>query len=120
MDSYSIIPWQRCFFNVRQCGIFYFFVNHHHVFSSDNNDFITITDTLAGDAAAKTNPVKMMTLHTVAVDLGAAIGPLLSFIIIDLNGISAVFYLSSMVMLFVGGAWGVFHFFGKKKDNYLA
>lgn len=82
--------------------------------------FLTITDTLAGDAAAKTDPVKMMTLHTVAVDLGAAIGPLLSFIIIDLYGISAVFYLSSMVMLFVGGAWGVFHFFGKKKDNYLA
>lgn len=74
---------------------------------------------MAGDAAAKTNPVKMMTLHTVAVDLGAAIGPLLSFIIIDLNGISAVFYLSSMVMLFVGGAWGVFHFFGKKKITIL-
>ncbi|WP_040983281.1 MFS transporter [Oceanobacillus jeddahense] len=80
--------------------------------------FLTITDTLAGDAAAITDPVKMMTMHTVAVDLGAAVGPLLSFIIIDLYGISAVFYLSSMVMLLVGGAWVVFHLSQKQKDRY--
>ncbi|GEN87854.1 MFS transporter [Oceanobacillus sojae] len=87
-------------------------------FQMVSTGLLTITDTLAGDAAARSNPVKMMTLHTIAVDLGAAIGPLLSFIIIDLYGISAVFYLSSLVMLLVAGTWVVFHFSQRKRGRY--
>ncbi|GGP13154.1 MFS transporter [Oceanobacillus neutriphilus] len=89
-------------------------------FQMVSTGLVTITDTLAGDAAARSNPVKMMTLHTVAVDLGAAIGPLLSFIIIDVYGISAVFYLSSLVMLLVAGAWVVFHFSQRERGRYSA
>ncbi|WP_077604586.1 MFS transporter [Oceanobacillus sojae] len=87
-------------------------------FQMVSTGLLTITDTLAGDAAARSNPVKMMTLHTVAVDLGAAIGPLLSFIIIDLYGISAVFYLSSIVMLLVAVTWVVFHFSHRERGRY--
>ena len=87
-------------------------------FQMVSTGLLTITDTLAGDAAARSNPVKMMTLHTVAVDLGAAIGPLISFIIIDLYGISAVFYLSSLVMLLVAVSWIVFHFSQKERGRY--
>ncbi|GIO23343.1 MFS transporter [Oceanobacillus sp. J11TS1] len=83
-----------------------------------STSLVTITDTLAGDAAARSNPIKMMTLYTVAVDLGAAIGPLVSFIIIDLYGLSAVFYLSSMVMILVSITWIVFNFYTNQRVRH--
>ncbi|WP_227994917.1 MFS transporter [Oceanobacillus sp. CFH 90083] len=106
------------FFIIGYVESFIFLVIIIMFFQVVSTSFVTITDTLAGDAAARTDPVKMMTLHTVAVDLGAAIGPLLSFIIIDLYGISAVFYLSSMIMILVGISWVVFHFVPKQRNRY--
>ncbi|GAB2547397.1 MFS transporter [Gracilibacillus alcaliphilus] len=79
--------------------------------------FITIIDTLAAEASVQTNPVKMMTFHTVVVDCGAAIGPLVAFFIMDWSGLSAVYYLSAFVMLFVSLLWFIYHYYMRYTKN---
>ncbi|MED4129666.1 MULTISPECIES: MFS transporter [Shouchella] len=75
------------------------------VFQFASTMFVTVTDTLAAGAASKTDSVKMMTVHTVMVDLGAAIGPLLSFLILFWFDLSMVFYVASILMAVLAAAW---------------
>ncbi|WP_344379920.1 hypothetical protein, partial [Streptomyces rhizosphaericus] len=67
--------------------------------------FVTTTDTLATSAAVQTDKVKVMTAHTVVVDIGAAIGPLLAFTVIDLYGLTFVYYFSGVILVVVGIIW---------------
>ncbi|MDX8044403.1 MFS transporter [Gracilibacillus sp. S3-1-1] len=70
--------------------------------------FVTTTDTLATNAAAQTNKVKVMTAHTIVVDIGAAMGPLLAFMIIDMHSITSIYYLSGALLVSLGFIWLLF------------
>lgn len=67
--------------------------------------FVTTTDTLATSAAAQTDRVKVMTAHTVVVDVGAALGPLLSFIVIEFYNLTMVYYIAGFLLIVLGVFW---------------
>lgn len=67
--------------------------------------FTTTTDTLATSAASRSDHVKVMTAHTLAVDVGAALGPLASFVLLEFYSLSAVYYVAGSLMLLLGVGW---------------
>ncbi|MFD1334305.1 MFS transporter [Oceanobacillus iheyensis] len=70
--------------------------------------FTTTTDTLAARAAVRTDRVKMMTAHTIVVDVGSALGPMVSFIILMYLPLSAVYIFASFLMITLAIFWIVF------------
>ncbi|WP_153462098.1 MFS transporter [Sediminibacillus terrae] len=72
------------------------------VFQLISTAFVTTSDTLAASTAAKTDRVKMMTAYTIVVDVGAALGPLISFLLLDLTSIALVYTMAGYIF-FVGG-----------------
>ncbi len=56
----------------------------------------TLTDAIAIDAAKSANVVSFLTLYSVVQDVGAALGPFLSYMIIELN--------KGYICLYWGGA----------------
>ncbi|MBO0991640.1 MFS transporter [Bacillus sp. SD088] len=61
--------------------------------------FITTSDSLAADAANGPASVKMMTHYTLVVDLGSALGPLISFFVLDFIGIKWLYWITSLLLL---------------------
>ncbi|MGP4066017.1 MFS transporter [Oceanobacillus sp. M65] len=97
--------------------MFYVFVNVHVMagliisllfFQFLSTIFVTTTDTLAASAASQTDQVKVMTAHTIVVDVGAAMGPLLAFTVIDLYGIKLIYYVSGLLLITLGVTWMVY------------
>ena len=72
--------------------------------------FITATDTIATNLASQTNRIKMVTLHTITVDVGAALGPLISFFIIEHYSISITYYFTAGFLILLGFAWSLLKF----------
>lgn len=66
---------------------------------------VTITDALATDIAAKQSSVAMMTSYTIAVDVGAALGPLFGYVIVDFLSIEVLYQLTAVLLLVVGLLW---------------
>jgi MFS family permease len=67
--------------------------------------FVTTTDTIATSAAVQTDRVKVMTAHTVVVDVGAALGPLLSFLVIEFYSLTMVYYIAGFLLIMLGVFW---------------
>ncbi|WP_170008499.1 MFS transporter [Bacillus fonticola] len=67
--------------------------------------FVTVIDTLATSVAATTDRIKMMTAHTIVVDVGAALGPLLAFVVIQWGSIAAVYLIAGGWLLVLGLYW---------------
>ena len=66
----------------------------------------TLLDALASDVAKNTNPVSVMTSYTIANDLGAAIGPLLIYQLINLNeGIVMGLTGSTIILVILAIIW---------------
>ena len=67
----------------------------------------TLMDSLASDTAKSTNsPISLMTVYSIAGDLGAALGPLLSYLIIGLeNGLIYSYSSAGVILLIVAGLW---------------
>ncbi|WP_353626041.1 MFS transporter [Bacillus sp. JCM 19041] len=84
------------------------------VFQFFSTFMVTATDALAAHAAVK-NPVAVMTVYTVVLDLGAALGPLASFLVIDWYGLSTVYMMAAILMAVVGGSWILYNIIEKKK-----
>ncbi|WP_096186585.1 MFS transporter [Evansella halocellulosilytica] len=70
--------------------------------------FVTTTDTLATSAAAQTDRVKVLTAHTVVVDVGAAFGPFISFLVIEYYSLTSVYDLAGALLIVLGMLWTVF------------
>lgn len=85
------------------------------IFQLFSTFMVTATDTLAAHAAVK-NPVSVMTVYTVVLDLGAALGPLVAFLVIDWIGLSAVYMMAAILMAVVGGIW-LLSFLGDRKKS---
>ncbi|MGM8216061.1 MFS transporter [Bacillaceae bacterium W0354] len=66
---------------------------------------VTVTDSLASDVASKTSKVGVMTAYTVAVDVGSALGPLFSYIVVDFLSFTALYQMTAILLVFVGCLW---------------
>lgn len=66
----------------------------------------TLMDALASDVAKSTGPVSVMTSYTIANDLGAAIGPVLIYQLINLNdGIVMGLIGSALILVILAITW---------------
>jgi MFS family permease len=71
--------------------------------------FVTTTDTLATNAAASTsNSIKVITAHTIVVDVGAALGPFVSYLVIEWFDLTTVYIIASLSMLGLALSWFIF------------
>lgn len=66
----------------------------------------TVMDTLASDAAKSTNAVSLMTVYSLAIDLGAALGPVLAYALLDLaGGLQWIYLGGAFVFLLMIAVW---------------
>ncbi|OLU35093.1 MFS transporter [Pseudomonas sp. PA27(2017)] len=66
----------------------------------------TLSDALASDAASAGNVVAFMTRYSIAQDLGAALGPLLAYLLIELdNGFAWLYWGGSLIYLLLAVTW---------------
>ena len=65
----------------------------------------TLSDALATDLASRSQAVFVITAYTLAVDLGAALGPLGGFAITDLWGMDTAYLLAAALLLFFALRW---------------
>ena len=65
----------------------------------------TLSDALATDVATRTQPVFVITAYTLAMDLGAALGPVGGFFIISLWGMEAAYVLAALLLAFFALRW---------------
>ncbi len=65
----------------------------------------TLSDALAADAASRSNAVFVMTAYTLAIDLGAALGPLGGFAVISLWGMNTAYALAAAVLALFALKW---------------
>ncbi|NAP00858.1 MFS transporter [Halomonas sp. MG34] len=63
---------------------------------------VTITDSFATDVASKSYKVAIMTTYTVVVDLGAAIGPALGYMLSEIFNISVLYWLTGSLLFSLG------------------
>ncbi|KHF37941.1 MFS transporter [Halalkalibacter okhensis] len=75
------------------------------VFQFTSTFFVTTTDTFATEVASQSNRVKVITAHTIAVDLGAALGPLVAFYLLEFYSISIVYFLAASFLMLLGFMW---------------
>ena len=66
---------------------------------------ITVADSLAADAASRTNKVAAMTAYTLAADVGAALGPSLGYMLTDLFNLSILYWFTSAVLIILSLMW---------------
>ncbi len=78
------------------------------IFQMSSTLLVTATDTFAANAAAKTDRVKAMTLYTIFVDVGAALGPLLSYLIMSIYEVNVVYFLAGGFLLMLAMVWIIF------------
>lgn len=65
----------------------------------------TLSDALAADAASRSNAVFVMTAYTLAIDLGAALGPLGGFAVISLWGMNAAYLAAAALLVLFALRW---------------
>ncbi|GAA0363052.1 MFS transporter [Bacillus horti] len=58
---------------------------------------VTLSDSTASDVATNSSKIGVMTSYTVAVDVGAAIGPLIAFFIIEQAGVQPLYWLAALI-----------------------
>lgn len=67
---------------------------------------VTLSDSLASDVARQSSTVKVMTIYTIALDLGAAIGPIIGYQLIILSsGLLYTYFLGSFLLFIVFLLW---------------
>ncbi len=81
-----------------------------------SSTFVTTSDTLAAKVASKTNRIKVMTAHTVMIDVGAALGPLISFVLLEYFTLTMVYTVAAILVIWLAGGWMMFH--TKKLASY--
>ncbi|MCM3708274.1 MULTISPECIES: MFS transporter [Cytobacillus] len=68
----------------------------------------TILDTIALDTAKTVNVVTFLTIYSISQDVGAALGPAISYILIQLEaGFTSLYWGSSIILLILAVIWTV-------------
>ncbi|SDJ83235.1 MFS transporter [Sediminibacillus albus] len=79
------------------------------MFQLTSTAFVTTADTLAARAAVQSDQLKMMTAYTVVIDIGAALGPLMAFFLLQRSSITILYDLAGCSLLLLGVAWIIFN-----------
>ncbi|BAB04880.1 MFS transporter [Halalkalibacterium halodurans] len=87
------------------------------VFQLISTIFVTLTDSLAAEVANQTDRVRMMTAHTIAIDLGAALGPLIGFLVVATVHLSFLYFMTSSWLLLLAIYW-CWYEVRKKESEY--
>ncbi|MDQ0973609.1 MFS family permease [Neobacillus niacini] len=66
---------------------------------------ITMSDSIAAELAAGPLQVTVITFYTLFSDIGAALGPLLGFVMIDVFGIQSLYWLTSFIIVPLAVYW---------------
>jgi MFS family permease len=66
---------------------------------------ITMSDSIAADLSAGPLQVTVITFYTLFSDIGAALGPLLGFVMIDVYGIQSLYWLTSFIIVPLAVYW---------------
>ncbi|NWQ40749.1 MFS transporter [Bacillus sp. EB106-08-02-XG196] len=66
---------------------------------------ITMSDSIAADFAAGPLQITVITFYTLFSDIGAALGPLLGFVMMDVFGIQSLYWLSSFIIVPLAVYW---------------
>ena len=66
----------------------------------------TILDTIALDTAKTANIVSFLTIYSISQDMGAALGPALSYILIQLEaGFTFLYWGGSIILIILAAIW---------------
>uniref|UniRef100_UPI0025FC59EB MFS transporter n=1 Tax=uncultured Mailhella sp. TaxID=1981031 RepID=UPI0025FC59EB len=65
----------------------------------------TLSDALATDVASRSRPGSVITAHSLALDLGAALGPLGGFFIIARWGMEAAYVTAALLLALFALRW---------------
>jgi MFS family permease len=65
----------------------------------------TVVDSMMADRAALGSSARIITVYTIAVDIGASIGPTLAYVFMDTFQSSSVYMFSGFILLLVGALW---------------
>lgn len=80
----------------------------------------TIVDAIALDASKKTNVVSFLTTYSIVQDLGASIGPFISFILLGLdNGLSYIYLGGAGIFLILAFLWLPSYLRERQKREHL-
>lgn len=66
---------------------------------------ITMSDSIAADLAAGPLQITVITFYTLFSDIGAALGPLLGFVMMDVFGIQSLYWLTSFIIVPLAVYW---------------
>lgn len=67
----------------------------------------TLSDALATDVASRSQAVVVITAYTLAIDLGAALGPLGGFTLISLWGLEAAYLAAALLLVLFALRWSI-------------
>jgi MFS transporter, DHA1 family, multidrug resistance protein len=65
----------------------------------------TTADSLASDAASRSDKVAVMTAYSIAIDLGAALGPLAGYLLADGYGLVSLYRVSAVLLVLLAVPW---------------
>lgn len=69
---------------------------------------MTLSDSAVSDVASKSSKVGVMTSYTVAVDVGAAVGPLLAYLLLDLASLQILYWITAALLGLMAFSWSTF------------
>ncbi|MFD1038791.1 MFS transporter [Virgibacillus byunsanensis] len=82
--------------------------------------FVTTTDTLATNTAGNSsNSIKVITAHTIVIDVGAAVGPFMSYVVIQYFNLITVYIMASALMTGLALIWYIYNRYTFKKSYNL-
>ncbi|SHE11720.1 putative MFS family transporter protein [Chlamydia abortus] len=94
--GYALVPWNLPLY--AWCAIILFIMAASTAIS-------TLLDALASDVARLSSVVAVMTAYSVATDLGSALGPMLTYLLVGLPNGMLYLYLGSAVVLLLIALW---------------
>ena len=106
--GYALLPWSMSIYT----WLFFLLVTMQAATA-----LTTLMDALTADVAKTTNAIALMTAYTVALDLGASVGPLIAYLLFLVeSGIIYTYLLSAGLFLFIALLWLTS---GRKKHAHL-
>src|SRR5699024_4165275 len=110
---FALLLGALCFFTFAFIQSFSLLLFAIFLFQFTSTLLITTSDSLAADISQSVSSVKTMVYYTLFVDVGSALGPLVSYVVIDFVGIHSIYAVTAFLMIGMMLLW-----LRKYKTNY--
>ncbi|MBM7661330.1 MFS family permease [Bacillus mesophilus] len=77
----------------------------------------TIIDTIFSSSLTKSNNILMVTIYTIIVDLGAAVGPILGYVLEGIIGIAKLLWFCAAIFLMLTVKWVIISSYTKRNNT---